>query len=90
VCLIGTPTTRVQRALMGWFGIRGIGSLYYLSYSLRHRPELEHSPLIAITVTVIAVSVVLHGITGQPLLHAYEKSLERVSPESRRSVRAVD
>lgn len=35
VVLIGTPTTRMQRWLMGWFGIRGIGSLYYLLYALR-------------------------------------------------------
>ena len=33
--LVGTPTTNPQRWLMGWFGIRGIGSLYYL----RLRPE---------------------------------------------------
>ena len=34
--LAGTPTTNPQRWLMGWFGIRGIGSLYYLSYALSH------------------------------------------------------
>src|ERR671910_520030 len=34
--LVGTPTTNLQRWLMGWYGIRGIGSLYYLSYALRH------------------------------------------------------
>ena len=27
--LVGTPTTNPQRWLMGWFGIRGIGSFYY-------------------------------------------------------------
>jgi hypothetical protein len=34
--LVGTPTSRAQRHLMGWFGIRGIGSLYYLSDALSH------------------------------------------------------
>jgi sodium/hydrogen antiporter len=34
--LARTATTPVQRGLMGWFGIRGIGSLYYLSYVLSH------------------------------------------------------
>lgn len=77
LCLIGSPTSRAQRALMGWFGIRGIGSLYYLSYALRHRPGDEVEIAIPIVVTVIAMSVLLHGISGQPLLHRYERSLER-------------
>jgi NhaP-type Na+/H+ or K+/H+ antiporter len=28
--------TRPQKALVGWFGIRGIGTLYYLCYALSH------------------------------------------------------
>ena len=36
ILLAGTPTTNPQRWLMGWFGIRGIGSLYYLCYALTH------------------------------------------------------
>lgn len=36
VFLQKTPTGRIQRLMMGWFGIRGIGSLYYLSYALTH------------------------------------------------------
>ena len=36
LCLIGSPTAPAQRLLMGWFGIRGIGSLYYLGYALSH------------------------------------------------------
>ncbi len=61
---------------MGWFGIRGIGSLYYLSYALRHRPADDVKRLISIVVTIIALSVLLHGISGQPLLQRYERSLE--------------
>ena len=34
--LIGTPTSSAQRRLMGWFGVRGIGSVYYLGYALTH------------------------------------------------------
>lgn len=76
LCLIGSPTSQAQRLLMGWFGIRGIGSLYYLSYALRHRPADDVERVIPIVVTIIALSVLLHGITGQPLLHRYERSLE--------------
>jgi hypothetical protein len=75
--LAASPTSRVQRALMGWFGIRGIGSLYYLSYALRHRPGAEVEIVIPIVVTAMALSVLLHGATGQPLLDRYQRTLER-------------
>src|SRR5687767_8935041 len=31
-----TPLSRVQRAFIAWFGVRGIGSVYYLAYALSH------------------------------------------------------
>ncbi|HVS31112.1 MAG TPA: sodium:proton antiporter [Thermoanaerobaculia bacterium] len=76
ICLIGSPTTMVQRSLMGWFGIRGIGSLYYLSYALSHRPGQYVEAAIPVTITVIALSVLLHGLSSQPILGRYERALE--------------
>jgi NhaP-type Na+/H+ or K+/H+ antiporter len=74
--LARTPTTPIQRGLMGWFGIRGIGSLYYLSYALSHGVS-GHAAADAsgLTVSVVALSVLLHGATAQPLLSRYERTL---------------
>jgi NhaP-type Na+/H+ or K+/H+ antiporter len=33
---VGARASRVQRGLICWFGIRGIGSLYYLTYAIAH------------------------------------------------------
>ena len=78
LALLGTRTTLTQRWVMAWFGIRGIGSLYYLSYALREGlPQQLASDVSAITVSVIAISVVMHGITAKPALARYEKSLAR-------------
>ena len=77
LCLIGSPTTLMQRSLLGWFGIRGIGSLYYLSYALSRRPGPEIEAAIPFTITAIAASVLLHGISGQPILGRYERTLEK-------------
>jgi NhaP-type Na+/H+ or K+/H+ antiporter len=72
--LAGTPTSRTQRWLLGWFGVRGIGSLYYLSYALNHGlAPRAGSELACITLTVLVTSIVLHGITAQPLLSRYER-----------------
>jgi NhaP-type Na+/H+ or K+/H+ antiporter len=76
--LLGTPTTFVQRALIGWFGVRGIGSLYYLAYALTHGlPQAFAAPLSAFTLSIVAISVAVHGTTAQPLLKRYERALSK-------------
>ena len=72
--LLGSSTSAAQRNLIGWFGIRGIGSIYYLAYAVNHGlpPELAHT-LTALTLTVVAVSVAAHGITVTPLMSLYKK-----------------
>jgi NhaP-type Na+/H+ or K+/H+ antiporter len=70
--LVVTPISAQQRRLVAWFGIRGIGSLYYLAYSLAHGlDEAIARDVVALTVSVIAISVVVHGITSTPLLARY-------------------
>lgn len=62
------------RWLLGWFGIRGVGSLYYLSYSLSHGlPVSQAATLIWITYLTVVASVVLHGISATPLMGWYER-----------------
>ena len=74
--LVGTPTTNSQRWLMGWFGIRGIGSLYYLTYALSHgAPGAASTELAGVTISTVAASILLHGVTARPVLSRYERSL---------------
>ena len=74
--LLATPTTNTQRLLLGWFGIRGIGSLYYLSYALTHGVSGPAAAALAeVTISVVAVSILLHGISARPLLSWYERRL---------------
>jgi NhaP-type Na+/H+ or K+/H+ antiporter len=76
LCLIPTPTTLHQRWLIGWFGIRGIGSLYYLGYAISHGldPAVARD-VVGLCVSVVALSIVVHGLSSQPLLARYERSL---------------
>jgi len=74
--LAGSPTSRTQRHLMGWFGIRGIGSLYYLSYALSHGVTgASAAALASVTITTIALSILLHGTSARPILARYERRL---------------
>ncbi|WNZ22436.1 sodium:proton antiporter [Leptolyngbya sp. NK1-12] len=77
------PTTRL---LFGWFGIRGVGSLYYLTYALSDGiPDEIASPLSWITFFTITLSVIIHGISATPLMNWYEKRFgqeNRLEPET--------
>ena len=66
---------RAQCLTAGWFGIRGVGSLYYLSYAVTHGllPD-EAQTIISLVLSVVALSIVLHGLSTQPLLRRYERS----------------
>jgi NhaP-type Na+/H+ or K+/H+ antiporter len=76
--LIGSATGPLHRLLSGWFGIRGIGSLYYLMYALTHGVEGELAAnLVALTALTIAVSIVVHGISVTPLMRRYSREVER-------------
>jgi NhaP-type Na+/H+ or K+/H+ antiporter len=70
--LLGSRTSPVQRRLIGWFGMRGIGSLYYLFYALHHGlpPDLAHR-LTSLTLAVVTASIVLHGLSVTPLMNLY-------------------
>jgi NhaP-type Na+/H+ or K+/H+ antiporter len=73
-----SPTTRLQRMLVGWFGIRGIGSLYYLAFALAHGvPSTDARELADLTISVVAVSIVVHGLSSQPLMIWYERQRSR-------------
>ena len=71
--LTGATVGRSERRLLGWFGVRGVGSLYYLSYALgRDLPPTLAAQLIDATLGTIAASIVLHGVSATPLMRRYE------------------
>ena len=72
--LAGSRSTRSQRGLMAWFGIRGIGSVYYLTYAMNHGlPASLAVPLATVTLLAIGTSVVVHGISVTPLMSRYAR-----------------
>lgn len=60
------------RRLLAWFGIRGIGSVYYAVYfaGFELRDEVA-TELLSVVFTVVAASIVLHGISATPLMELY-------------------
>jgi NhaP-type Na+/H+ or K+/H+ antiporter len=72
--LLGARVAGDQRRLIAWFGIRGIGSIYYLMFAINQglaRPLAEQ--VIALTLSVVAVSIVVHGMSVTPLMALYAR-----------------
>ena len=63
-----------QSAMVSWFGIRGIGSLYYLFYAINQGVTGEVANwMLQVVLCVIAASIILHGISVTPMMRHYAK-----------------
>jgi NhaP-type Na+/H+ or K+/H+ antiporter len=76
--LLGTRTSWPIRGMAGWFGVRGIGSLYYLMYAIQHGlPEDLALDLIGLTLIAVTLSILIHGISVKPLMNRFSRHRER-------------
>lgn len=67
--LAGAGCSPRELKLMSWFGIRGIGSLYYLMYAIEAGPPTElTAKLTSLVLTVVAASIAVHGISATPVM----------------------
>jgi len=68
----------VRRWLAGWFGVRGVGSLYYLTHATGHGlPDGLARSLADLVVWTVALSVVVHGVSVTPVMKRYGYWAER-------------
>ena len=80
--LFRVPLSRPQRAFIAWFGVRGVGSIYYLAYALSHGVHAPAGRMLAdVTLVVVAGSIVLHGISVTPLMQRYSAIIGERQPQ---------
>jgi len=79
---------RPQRRAVAWFGIRGVGSLFYLALVIDSglAPKLA-GDLVDATLPAIALSVLLHGVSATPLMALYRKRRVLQERDKRRRAR---
>jgi sodium/hydrogen antiporter len=72
--LRGPALPATQRRLIGWLGIRGVGSLFYLLYALQQGVDgaLGHE-IVSACLLAISASVFVHGISTTPLMSRYQR-----------------
>ncbi|GHA63534.1 cation:proton antiporter [Pontibacter akesuensis] len=84
--MLGTYSTTKEKLAVCFFGIRGIGSFFYLSFALDKVAFPESNELWSITAFIVMVSVILHGLTATNAI----KVLDRERKKSGRPVLEVD
>ena len=86
VGMAGSSTSGLQRELIAWFGVRGIGSVYYLMFAETHDLYDGFTErLLGLVLAVITVSIVVHGLSVTPVMKWYSKRAKR---EERKAVAA--
>ena len=79
VGLLGTGTPWKIRGMVGWFGVRGIGSLYYLMFAIQHGlPEELALQLMHLTLMVVTLSILVHGTSVKPLMERFWRPRKHV------------
>jgi len=71
--LLGTDRPADEKMAISFFGIRGLGSIYYLSYALQKEAFDNAALLWSVTGFIILVSIVLHGVTVTPVMRSLDK-----------------
>ena len=84
----GRELPRAQRRVVAWFGIRGVGSLFYLALVIDSgiTPEMS-TQLVDAVLPAIALSVLVHGVSATPLMALYRKRRVLQKRERRRLAR---
>ncbi|MDP1792812.1 MAG: hypothetical protein Q8K63_01635 [Acidimicrobiales bacterium] len=64
VALIGGRGSVGERAALAFYGIRGVGSFYYVAYALNEADFGDPGPLWATVTCIVVASIVIHGVTA--------------------------
>ena len=75
--LMGWKRPLREKLILAFFGIRGVGSFYYLAYGLNAAPFEGGDRLWAIVGLICLMSILLHGITVTPVMRWFDRSQGR-------------
>lgn len=77
IALLGAECRRSERLAISFFGIRGVGSLYYLAYALNHESFDRPGMLWSTVGLVIVLSMLIHGATAASVMRYFDRTRER-------------
>jgi NhaP-type Na+/H+ or K+/H+ antiporter len=75
--MVGLKAPLSEKTTLAFFGIRGVGSFYYLAYALNHMDLASGERLWAITALIVLFSILLHGLTVTPVMRLLDRQQGR-------------
>lgn len=75
--LIGHRADRGEKLTLAFFGIRGVGSIYYLAYGLNHASFGHDERLWGFVGLIVLFSILLHGLTVTPIMRNLDRERGR-------------
>ena len=88
IALIGTRLHFKEKLGISFYGIRGIGSFYYLSFALKEAYFSQAKELWSITAFIALLSVLIHGLTATRVMGHLEKRFNNPLPENQQDNQA--
>ena len=77
ISLLGRDQALDEKAVISFFGIRGLGSAYYLAYGLGHAKFEQPELLWSTTGLIVLVSILLHGTTVTPVMRYLDRQRQK-------------
>lgn len=78
LAMAGSPHPPLERWLLAFLGIRGIGSMYYVAYGINHGAFGDSERLWAAVGFLILASIVIHGLSSDALLRHLARRRARI------------
>ena len=79
--LIGGGTGPRERAVIAFFGVRGIGSIFYIAFAVQQADFAASDSLWRVIALIIIGSVLIHGITATAVMAYLDRSRIRAAKE---------
>lgn len=76
ISLLGINAHLKERLAISFFGIRGMGSVFYLAFAFTEVAFYERKELWAIVSFTIILSILLHGITATPVINHLKREIK--------------
>ncbi len=75
--LWGYPADKGEKLTLAFFGIRGVGTIYYLAYGINHMAVADAERLWGVAGLVVLFSILLHGLTVTPIMRSLDRQQGR-------------
>jgi NhaP-type Na+/H+ or K+/H+ antiporter len=79
--LRGSSVPALEQRTIAFFGVRGIGTFYYVAYGLSHAAFADPALIWATAACAVLASVVVHGVSASPVLRTLDRRFGRPTPD---------